>query len=153
MFKKQNETKYTSPSESMTVKIEIPDFSTKMTGGQYLMIKSSTFRIRGKDLRIQVYPNNRNSKNIGVYLHNNSKDTVTATFSVKNEKQGSAQTVFKKRKIKAVEGWGRSYWSHTEYRWFIKSDDDVFRLEFEVTLYFTEDMEIKEKRYLLSFFY
>ena len=74
MFKKQNH-KYTS--ESMTVKLEIPDFTTKMNGGEDEKVESPTFSIGGKDLRVQVYPNDRNSKNIGVYLHNYSKGRIT----------------------------------------------------------------------------
>ena len=152
MLKKQNQTKYTS--ESMTVKLEIPDFTTKRNGGQDEMGESPTFSIRGKDLRIRVRPNDQNSKNIGVYLANLSKDTVTAKFTVKHDKQGSAKTVLKRLEINADQGFGLSnYKSHKEYRWFIKSEDDVFRLECEVTLYFTEDMEIKEKRYPLSSYY
>ena len=147
MFKKQNQTKYSS--ESMTVKLEIPDFTTKMTGGQDEMIESPTFSIGGKDLRIQVKPNDRNSKNIGVYLLNHSKDTVTATFTVKTVGRGSVQTVFKRKEIEAADqGLGLSdYKSHKEYRWFIKSEDDVFRLEFEVTLYFiVEEIDCPKKR-------
>ena len=121
MFKKQNQTKYTS--ESMTVKLEIPDFTTKMNGGQDEKVESPTFSIRGKDLRIQVKPNDRNSKKIGVYLLNHSKDTVTATFTVKTVVRGggSVQTVvFKRREIEAADqGLGLSnFKSHMEYRWF-----------------------------------
>lgn len=137
------------------MKLEIPDFTTKMNGGQDEKVDSPTFRIRGKDLRIQVKPNDRNSKNIGVYLLNHSKDTVTATFTVKNVGRGggSVQSVFKKREIEAADqGLGLSvYKSHKEYRWFIKSEDDVFRLEFEVTLYFiVEESDCPKKRYPVS---
>ena len=117
------------------------------------MVESPTFSIRGKDLRIRVWPNDRNSKNIGVYLHNCSKDRITAKSTVKTGGQGPAQTVFKRREIKANHEWGLTvYKSHREYRWFIKSDDDVIRLEFEVTLYFTDkDLDCPKKRYPASF--
>ena len=155
MNNKQNQAKYLSLSESKTVKVEIPDFTTKMNAGPDEKVESPTFTIRGKDLRIQVMPNDRNAKNIGVYLHNHSKDTITAKFTVKslkNDKPGSVETVMDRR-IKADQGWGNAkYKSHKEYRWFIKSDDDVFRLEFEVTLYFTvEVIDSPKKRYPVSF--
>ena len=151
MFKKQNQTKYTS--ESMTVRLEIPDFTNKMNGGPEEKVESPTFTIRGKELRIQIKPNDRNSKNIGVYLLNHSEDTITAKFTVKTIGRGQVQTVFRRREIKANEEWGvDDYKSHKEYRWFLKSDDDVFRLEFEVTLYFTvEVIDGPKKRYPVSF--
>ena len=154
MNNKQHQAKYLSLSDSKTVKVEIPDFTTKMNGGP-LTIESPTFTIRGKDLSIQVTPNDRNTKNIGVYLHNHSKDTITAKFTVKslkNDKPWSVETVVDKSEFKADQGWGTpKYKSHKEYRWFIKSEDDVFRLEFEVTLYFTaEDLDCPNKRYPVS---
>ena len=156
MINKQNQAKYSSLAESKTVKVEIPDFTNKMNGVPVENIESPTFTIRGKDLSIQVNPNDRNAKNIGVYLHNYSKDTITAKFTVKslkNDKPGSVETVLDDRtEFKADQGWGNpKYKSHKEYRWFIKSDDDVFRLEFEVTLYFTaEDLDCPKKRYPVS---
>ena len=151
MFKKQNQLSYTS--ESMTVKLEIPDFTDKMNAGPEEKIESPSFKIRGKDLRIQVKPNDKNSKHIGVYLLNHSEDPVTAKFTVKVGGRGSVLTVFKRREIQAAgQRMGLSdYKSHKEYKWFIKSDDDVFTLEFEVTLYFiVEKIECPKKRYPVS---
>ena len=150
MFKKQNQLSYTS--ESMTVKLEIPDFTNKMNAGPEEKIESPSFKIRGKDLRIQVKPNDKGSKHIGVYLLNHSEDPVTAKFTVKVGGRSSVLTVFKRREIQAAgQRMGLSdYKSHKEYKWFIKSDDDVFTLEFEVTLYFiVEEIECPKKRYLL----
>ena len=134
---------YSSPSESMTVKLEITDFTNQMTGGADAKVESPIFTIRGKDLRIIVTPNDRNNKSIGVYLCNYSEDTVTAKFTVKTYKL----TILNKKEIGAGEGFGLTLWSHRVYRWFMKSADDVFRLELEVTLYFSaKDMNCSKKR-------
>ena len=135
---------YSSPSESMTVKLEITDFTNQMTGGADAKVESPIFTIRGKDLRIIVTPNDRNNKSIGVYLCNYSEDTVTAKFTVKTYKL----TILNKKEIGAGENFGLTrYMSHREYRWFMKSADDVFRLELEVTLYFSaKDMNCSKKR-------
>ena len=148
---KQTLAKYLSPSESKTVKLEIPDFTNKMNAGQDEKVESPTFTIRGKDLRIQIWPNDRNDKVIGVYLHNRSEDTITAKLTVKNA-NNVKQTIFKRREIMSDRGYGvPNYTSHREYRWFLKSEDDVCRLEFEVTLYFTaEDLDCPKKRYPVS---
>ena len=151
---------YSSPSESMTVKLEIPDFTNQMTGGRDAKVESPIFTIRGKDLRIIVTPNDRNNKSIGVYLGNYSEDTVTAKFTVKTYKLsikcsfGTKQygqyelTILNKKEIGAGENFGLTrYRSHREYRCFMKGADDVFRLELEVTLYFSaKDMNCSKKR-------
>ena len=136
---------YSSPSESMTVKLEIPDFTNQMTGGADAMVKSPMFTIRGIKFLIGLSPNDRNKKNIGVHLFNYSEDTITAKFTVKHDKLGPA-IVFIKREIEADQGYGHpKLYSH---RGFMKSNDDnVFRLELEVTLYFSaKDINSSKKR-------
>ena len=130
-----HETKWSE--ETKTIGVEIKDFLVKIDDleNKKKPIKSPSFKLAGKELYVSIYPQEKNSREfISVVLHNKSKESVTVTVTFKSSSGGKYSR--KKCLIEAGLGLGLgNFLSHDDFKKWARENDDIFRLEVEVTLH------------------
>ena len=119
--------------ETKTIGVEIKDFLVKIDDleNKKKPIKSPSFKLAGKELSVNIWPDDGL---ISVYLHNKSKESVTVTVTFKSSSGGKYSR--KKCLIEAGLGLGLgNFLSHDDFKKWARENDDIFRLEVEVTLH------------------
>ena len=126
--------------ETKTIGVEIKDFLVKIDDleNKKKPIHSPSFKLADKELGVYVYPGVYRRENSGefisVYLANKSKESVTVTVTFKSSSGGKYSR--KKCLIEAGLGLGLgNFLSHDDFKKWARENDDIFRLEVEVTLH------------------
>ena len=125
--------------ETKTIGVEIKDFLVKIDDleNKKKPIHSPSFKLADKELGVYVYPQDRRENSgefISVYLANKSKERVTVTVTFKSSSGGKYSR--KKCLIEAGLGLGLgNFLSHDDFKKWARENDDIFRLEVEVTLH------------------
>lgn len=132
-----HETESSEVTETICVKIKnftekIDDLDIKKKS-----IKSPKFTLAGKGLFVCVDPEDwheDSAEYIGVYLYNNTKESITASANFQSSSGGKFS--MQKRLIQAGQGRGpKNFLSHDVFKKWARENEDIFNLEVKVTLH------------------
>ena len=122
-----------------TVHVEIHDLIKRINDQENKKegIVSPEFQVGDTSFTVKVYPQDwrEDSKEyIAVYLHNDEKENVTATFNFKHA--SGAEETHENREFKADDGFGTNmFLSHKAYNEWAKDHGDVFKMKVQITLH------------------
>ena len=122
-----------------TIRVKIQDFTKKIDDleNKKKPINSPKFTLAGKELYVRIHPEDwreNSGEFIGVYLYNNSKESITATFNFKSSSGGNYS--YGNCFIKADYGRGPGkFLSHEDFKKWARENEDIFSLEVKVTLH------------------
>ena len=120
-----------------TVRVAIHDFDKRIDDqeNKKKVIISPKFKVGETSLTVHVHPQDyrEDSKEaIAVYLHNEGKDKITASFTLKHA--SGVEVIFENKEINADSGFGSpEFLSHAAYNKWAGDHGDVFLVEVNVT--------------------
>ena len=127
--------------EKKTVDIAIHDFTKRIDDqdNKKKGIFSPMFTVGDTSLKVCVHPQDwrdDSAEYIAVYLYNEEKENVTATFTVRHASGIESEVNNGKDEMKPKGGYGdNKFLSHEAYKEWAKDHGDVFKVELEITLH------------------